>query len=200
MIVSPSVRLASDVCLSATPLKITRKRRNVCKSILNLSIYVSCIWSMCAPAWCVPHRPDKCTKLKILLLNGSLAEKRSSPKWWMMPWHSLALTHTNSHSNRLTHAYMTPQSTGRWMKWLSDILCCPAKGLLKFSRREVCRIPATDSDCQLPVWRRALKTFPYLAGGTWQARLPCGNIRWAWVGWRRKLQKLNIIFIIAFIT
>lgn len=86
-------------------------------------------------------------------------------------------THTNSHSHWLTHAYMTPQSTGRWMKWLSDILCCPAKGLLKFSRGEVCRIPATDSDCQLPVWRRALKTFPYLAGGTWQARLPCGNIR-----------------------
>lgn len=103
------------------PLKITRKRRNVCKSILNLSIYVSCIWSMCAPAWCVPHRPDKCTKLKILLLNGSLAEKRSSPKWWMMPWHSLALTHTQTHTLTDSHTLTWhPNRQGdEWNGWVT---------------------------------------------------------------------------------
>lgn len=158
----------------------------MCKSILHLSIYVSCIWSMCAPPWCVPHRPDKCTKLKILLLNGSLAEKRSSPKWWMMPWHSRTHTLTQTHSHRLTHADMTPQSTGRWMKWLSDILCCLAKGLLKFSRGEVLldssnrfRLPASSLKARFKDFSLSRRWYVASSTTVWQYPLGLGRVN----GW-----------------
>lgn len=183
MIVSPSVRLASDVCLSATPLKITRKRRNVCKSILNLSIYVSCIWSMCAPAWCVPHRPDKCTKLKILLLNGSLAEKRSSPKWWMMPWHSLALTHTHKLTLSLTHTRLHDTPIDRQMNEMAEwhfVLPCersikifPGGGLPDSSNRF--RLPASSLKARFKDFSLSRRWYVASLTTVWQYPLLLGS-------------------------
>lgn len=144
-----------------------------------LCIFVSCSWGMCAPQLAA----DKCTKLKILLLNGSLAQKkRSSPKWWMMPWHSLTHTRTQTHTHSHTLFYMTPQSTGRWMKWLSDILCGAAKGLLKFEQGEAFpmdssnrfRLAVSSSKARFKdfslsrrwyVWQALTTVWQYPAGG-----------------------------------
>lgn len=76
------------------------------------------------------------------------------------------------------------------MKWLSDILCGAAKGLLKFEQGEAFPLDSSNRFRLAASSSKArFKDFPYRAGGTCgKLWLPCGNIRQEGAGGLAKVE------------